>query len=76
VGRALVETGASGEGNACVKATSLDQPSICALDFVANVHDLHAGFDDSLGVFAYLSVTLCSFAQVIQVIKRELLFRG
>ena len=76
MGRAVVQTGTGGEGNTCVKATSLDQSPVGVLDLVADVHDLHAGLDVALGVFANLPVALGSFAEIVQVIKRKLLLGG
>eukprot|EP00354_Favella_ehrenbergii_P008059 CAMPEP_0170459604 /NCGR_PEP_ID=MMETSP0123-20130129/6238_1 /TAXON_ID=182087 /ORGANISM="Favella ehrenbergii, Strain Fehren 1" /LENGTH=274 /DNA_ID=CAMNT_0010724247 /DNA_START=539 /DNA_END=1364 /DNA_ORIENTATION=+ len=74
MGRAMIETGTSREGNASVEAASLDQAAIGLFDLVGDVHDFHAGADEALGVLAHLTMDFSSTSQLLIIRLEELLF--
>lgn len=73
VGRAVVQARASGEGNAGLKATGFDQTSVRGLDLIADVHDLHARFDELLSPLPGVSVDFSGASQGVVVGLQDLL---
>lgn len=74
VSRAVIQTGARGECNARIQAICLDQASICGLNLIANVHDLHAWLDETLRVLASLAMNFRRTPQVVVVRFEDALF--
>lgn len=64
---AVVQTGASWEGNTSFEAGCFDQSAIASFDLIADVHDLHAWLDEALSESSGLTVHLSRTSQVIVI---------
>lgn len=66
---AVVETGARGECDAGFEPVCLDKSPVCFFHLVADIHDFFTGTNDTLTVFAHLSVALGGSSEDIQIIE-------
>lgn len=76
VGRAMVNTGAGREGDAGIETTRFDQATVCGLNLIADIHDLHARLNKLLCPLPGLAMDLRALPQIVIVRLKNLLLRS